>query len=464
VTRHTFTNTAVAGCFAYDATEDSPRRTSVSPVLRSEDRELPAHKRRQLIASARDLPRNFAIGAWAVRKHLDYVSTFSFQSKTGDKKLDRRIEELMKWYAKPKNCDRAGRHSLARSIRMSEARRTLDGDIFHQKLRDGRLVHIEGDRVRNPVGGSSTFNVPRKHELDHGVVVDRHGEAKRYCVHRRVRGTGFEFERAIPSRYIVQHADYGNRFDATRGISVLAPALNPFRHCMEAWEFALAKAKISQMLGLVVKRANGEESLAEETTDADGSPTGEFEFSPGKAPFVLELEHDDEAGLIESATPSTQFQEFTSAMIAAALKALDIPYSFFDESFTNYSGQRQAWIQYDLSADVKRDAVRELLDEITAWRLGLFVLDGYLELPRKMTLANLSWDWIAAGVPWVDPLKEIKADREAIAEGLTSRQRITKQRKGVDWFDIQDELEAEDLRIAKRRAATAEAEEATNAA
>jgi len=69
--------------FGYDAVESKNRRQAPTGRLRSEDKELLPHQRRKLTSASRDIHRNFTIAAWAIRKHLDYVSTFSFQSRTG---------------------------------------------------------------------------------------------------------------------------------------------------------------------------------------------------------------------------------------------------------------------------------------------------------------------------------------------------------------------------------------------
>jgi capsid protein len=140
------------------------------------------------------------------------------------------------------------------------------------------------------------------------------------------------------------------------------------------------------------------------------------------------------------------------ASIAIALKSVDIPYSFFDESFTNYAGNRQAWLLYDQGAEAKRTDNRELLNQLTAWRIGLWILDGELTIPRSVgsTIEDIQWEWLARGIPWIDPLKEIKADVKAVGAKLTSRQRITK-RNGDDWFEIMDELDAEEERIRQNR-------------
>src|SRR5689334_16827370 len=67
---------------SYDGAESSKSRKAPSGIQQSEDRELPAEKRRKLLSASRDIQRNFALAAWMIRRHLDYVTTFSFQAKT----------------------------------------------------------------------------------------------------------------------------------------------------------------------------------------------------------------------------------------------------------------------------------------------------------------------------------------------------------------------------------------------
>ena len=61
--------------FGYDATEPKKRRRAATGLLRSEDAELPAAKRRDLVSGMRDIQRNYALAARAIRKHPDFVST-----------------------------------------------------------------------------------------------------------------------------------------------------------------------------------------------------------------------------------------------------------------------------------------------------------------------------------------------------------------------------------------------------
>ncbi len=426
--------------FGYDVVTDRQRRRRVATVLKSEDDELIASRRKDVTAQSRDLPRNFAIAAWLVRKHLDYVASFSFQSRTGDKKFDREYERFIRRWSTRFGSDVAQRHPLRRQMRLAEARRTLDGDIFTLTLADGRLQWIESDRIRNPtLGGPREI---RREDLVHGVLIDRDrgGRALGYCVHRRNTAGGYVFERLVSADNMLQHG-YFDRFDQVRGVGPITPAIASLRDTYERFDYALARSKIGQMFALAVFREDND-SPGSTSEEDDGKITVDF----GRGPVLLDLGRDDKAEFLSDKTPAAEFNEFSTHMIQATLKALDIPYSFYDEAHTNYSGQRQALLQYEQSAAEKRSDNQELLRELTAWRTSLGVRDGELSLPRGWTVGDLESEWIGRGLPWIDPLKEIKADEIAIQNKLTSRQRILK-RQGLDFWEVADELDAEDKRL-----------------
>lgn len=444
---HAMTGTAAPAAassrtrFGYDAVEDRGKRKSAHPLTRSEDRELFQNQRRQLISGTRDLNRNFSIAAWAIRKHLDYVSTFTFKAKTGDPATDDKLEELMTWWAKPTNCDVASRHSLPRLTRLLELSRTIDGDVFANLLSDGRIQAIEGDRVRNPLGGLPDGVDSSK--LVHGVLADDFGKAIAYAVCRRPRNTNdLVFEKLLSARYTRQLAYY-TRIDQLRGISPLTSAINSFRDCYEGINYALAKAKVSQLYAMAFTRDAADQlsTITEQPGEEDGDePRYSIDLNGG--PLQIDLDPGDKAEILESATPSTEFQAFTQETIGMALKALDIPVCFYDEGRANFSSGRQGWILYNQSAASKRADLREFLDYATAWRVRMFIVDGDLKLPAGMKPDKLKWDWVHAGIPWMDPLKESAANAMEINSGLTSRQRVCKER-GEDFFEIVDELAEE---------------------
>jgi len=86
---------AVPTHFSYDATEPKGRRKSPAIDRRSEDLILDSTKRAKVQANASDIARNFALARWMIRKHLDFVTTFEFQSLTGNDALDDQIEAII---------------------------------------------------------------------------------------------------------------------------------------------------------------------------------------------------------------------------------------------------------------------------------------------------------------------------------------------------------------------------------
>jgi len=432
--------------FSYDgATTSKNQRKAASSTLSSEDAKLTASKRKVLQGAARDLSRNFSVAAWAIRKHLDFVAAFKFQSRTGDDGLDREIERLMTWWQRPENCDVAGRHGLPRLLRLAEERRTVDGDVFLMKLTGqrvrGKIQAIESDRVVDPRRDTGR---PSGENWVHGVSVNDAGRALGYAVHKRTRGgRGLEMDRVVPARNVIHHGFY-DRFDQVRGVSPLAPAVNAFRDVYEAADYALAKAKVSQMFGLVFYR---------EAIDAAGTldnSTDPYEVDFGSGPVLLDLEPGDKAEFLESKTPSSEFQSFSQLMISLALKSLDIPFSFFDESFTNFYGSRGALLHYQKSCEAKRADVKDVLRKLTAWRMSLWIDDGVLSLPSGVSLSDLNWEWIPAGLAWWDPAKEIRGDVEAINAGLRTRSEIRAEKYGDDWIDVVDQLARERVALKER--------------
>src|SRR6187401_3489249 len=83
----------------YDAVHAKNKRSAPTGILRSEDAELTPADRRKMLSASRTLHRNFTVAAWMIRKHLDYVSTFTFQARTGNDSLDDSLEKLVRWWS-----------------------------------------------------------------------------------------------------------------------------------------------------------------------------------------------------------------------------------------------------------------------------------------------------------------------------------------------------------------------------
>jgi capsid protein len=437
-----------ASTTAYDAADQANRRRQPAINFRSEDDVLNPTRRAKVQANARDLARNFSIASWAIRRHLDYVTTFELHAKSKDRGFNREFEDWFYRIARSFQFDAAGRQSWDNAIRMLESQTVLTGDNGLIMLADGTFQGIEGDRVRD-----ITDAPKRSGRWVQGIKVNDAGKHLAYCVGRRV-GNGFTFERVIPAGNMVWHGCY-DRWDQIRGISPIVAALNPLRDVYENFDYALAKAKVEQLFALVLTRKALDSigDVTNPTEDAlapDEVKRSEYEVNVGKGPVLLDMDPGDDAKFLESSHPSTQFQDFTQLVTAVALKALDIPYSFFDEAHTNFFGSRGSWLHYERACRTKRNLLAAHQDRMLIRRLQIALLAGEFALPSGQTIDSINWEFVPLGMPWWRPSDEINGDVQAIAAGLNNPERICRSRGTGDPYENIDAT-ADVLAYAKER-------------
>ena len=434
----------------YDAVRDTPRRRLVNMPPRAEHDVLTEQDRRKLMVQGRDLHRNFAAARWAISKHLDFVASYRFQGISPDQETNRRMEEFVREWSKPQNLDYSGRFDLWGLLRLVELRRVVDGDVFLLKLRDGRVQLIEADRVVSPTTGQ-VRDLPGTRWIQGVRVDERTGRPLAYAIHRRDKYGRLVLERIVSARNVI-HVGYFDRYDQVRGISPLAAALNTYRDLYELFDFAVVKAKVLQFFGLAMKTDDADSAVPIDSAD-DTSVEPPFFSSLPSGTVVMNLRPDEDLDVVESKTPPAELLDFGKLLLSIALKALDIPYSFFDEAYTNFSGARQALVLYNKSARRKqRELIQQCLEPLLRWRLGLAVYEGELNLDFEQA----KFTWVPDGLPWIDPLKEINADILAIQAGLRTRKEIRRERYGDEWDEVvlpqlkaeEDALQANDLMTA----------------
>ena len=439
----------VGSRFSYDATEPRGKRKAPRIYQGSEDVVLDSGRRQKLIANGRDLARNFSIAAWMVRRHLDYIASFDFHARTTDRGFNREVNAFIERWSKKENSDSAGRHDLDTFTRITEICRVIDGDVGHVKMADGTIAGIESDRIRDPL----ELGTKNGERWVQGVLCDDRERAKEYAIWYREKGT-LKYDRKVSAENMTL-VGYYERFCQVRGVSPLSTALNPLRDVYENFDLALAKAKVSQLFALAVYRKatdplveGAPDPPLEEGEEATSETRYKFDFSKG--PIFTELDDGDDLKVVESAQPSTQFQSFTELVLQVALKALDIPFSFYNESFTNFFGSRAAWLHYQRSCKPKRSGLQSNLTNLTAWRLGLAIIDGDLTLPSGWSFDDLKFAWVPTGMPWWDPGKEINGDLAAVGGGLDYPQRIVVERGKGNWYDNIDHI-ADAMEYAKEK-------------
>ena len=433
--------------FGYDGSSSSSKnRKQKKQKLTTEDKQLRATDRKVLQSTTRDLRRNEVAARWVLSKHIDFVVKHQFQPNTGDEATDKVLRDFYAYASKKEQFDISGRYDLNTFMRMVEASAVVDGDIFCVRQRGGYLQAIESDRVRQPTfleerDGVTPSNGTQDSLLKdwvQGVKIDVTGRHKSYAVWKRAENR-YEFERNVSAKKVITMG-FWDRFDQTRGISPLASVVNTIMDLNESYDYALAKSKVAQLFALSITReANW--GLGDDDQDGDSNPDRTVSFDKG--PQILDLDAGEEAKFLTAATPEGATQDFWKDMIGMALKSLNIPYSFWDESYTNFNGSRTALILYLRSCEKDRERQVAFRNDWFMWRLKVGILKGEIQLPSSFEIDPKNWLWVPDGLQYWDTKKEADADVVLIENGLRSRTEIRRERFGDEWADVARKLSEE---------------------
>lgn len=440
-----------AGCtridvsaLGYDAAGPTRgKRKAPSTRLMSEDNVLNKSKRKKTVSAGQDMFRNFSLVAWMVRRHLDYVTKFTLQvnintpDKEYNKALNKQIEKEVKKRMKKDRFDIAHRHNLNRFVRIMETRSIIDNDFGIARFGTGHVQGLEGDRIQDPP------EINKGELWTQGVRTNAQGAALQYGIYNRGKsGKGYEFARRIGYQNFWLHGNF-DRIDQFRGISPFTAAINSAQDVYEGVDLSLAKLKVEQLFCMAIFRDASQKAGGLPTVDENGNVSEEdqtgYDVNFDAGPILLDMDPGESAQFLQSSAPGANTVDFINAVIGITLKSLDIPYSFYDESFTNFFGSRAAWLHYERGCRDKRDRIREFLDWWVQWTLMRLILDGTIKLPAGMTLEDEFWEWVPDGMPWWDPVKEINGDNLAIKAGFTSPQKVCKERGKGDYYDNIDQ-------------------------
>lgn len=440
--------------FGYNATVDKGRRQAPQTKVRHESLVLPPKKRSKLQATAQDLPRNHSLAAWMVRLHLDYVSRFHISFRTGNEALDKAVNKLFRWHGKPKNFDVAGRFGRDEFMRLFELEKSLSGDAGMIKSEGVKLQAVESDLIakgQNAPGGSEIN--------DSGLVVNSVGGVELYAICNRGKdGQQVIHDHLEPAENVIFDG-YFTRFSSQfRGVSPLSTAINSIQDIAEGCEFNQIKAKMHALFGVAILRDAGMDGeyggAAGATAETDGATHqadgSDKDLNP-RTVNMIDLLPGEDIKTIESGTPSNEFVQGTYLFIQLAMLAFDIPITFFDSRRSSFSARIADLNLYEVSAESKRTKNRYNFQEYSDWVLESFWNDTRFGIAAAAEEAGLdlldvqeSLDWIPAGSPWLDKLKQIMGDKMAIEIGLDNPIDAARRRGGNVFKNIDKIKEVQD--------------------
>ncbi|MCL2622429.1 MAG: hypothetical protein FWD31_02085, partial [Planctomycetaceae bacterium] len=136
--------------------------------------------------------------------------------------------------------------------------------------------------------------------------------------------------------------------------------------------------------------------------------------------FHLEMDQNESAEMLESKTPSEETMNLIAFLCRETLKALDIPYCWWDGESQNFYGSIGETNLYRKACEHKRKTHRETMREVIKFFLTMRILEGRLRLPQDWTLDDCKFKLIPEGVAWFKPNEEVMASALAIFYGLSN--------------------------------------------
>lgn len=440
-----FDLTNYANQSGYDVLKsDQQRRVASAGGTIPEWRILGDRQRVELASNTYDLYRNSVLLSWCLRRHMDYICSWEWRPNTGDKSLNEDLRELMERDSRPYACDVGGRHSWARMLRLAELQSQLSGDCLIVPLQEGLLQGVEGHHWRNPT--SDRRDIARWRQ---GCKLAAGNRTVAVCINEWDKGE--TSERIIPRSQVWHHGCFDFRFDQIRGISPITTAINGIRDTHEISEDMRSKLKMETLLGIVFKQKAGQQHPFAAYAPPPQSASSDVPQLPpyhdiGKGAMAFMMQDGEEADSFQLQNPSTQTQEFLKLSIMISIKAFDLPFFMFDESNSNFTSSRGAWLAYEKSCVPKMDNIRELNRLYALWKTARWVLPpsaggtGEIKLPRSIPFGWLQGKWIPRGTPWWKPEEEITTDLMTVACGGQTLQEICDKRGWGIWQDNIEDL------------------------
>lgn len=410
----------------------------------------------KIMETARDMQRNDPI----IARALDVSTTnivqqgFQLDPQTGNKTLDNKIEKKWKeWSTDAEQCDAAATMTFSTLESHACGQSSCDGDIIFTGLETGQLQAFEADQCRTP-----TFS-KKKNRIAIGVELsDTRRRLGYYLLPRAIDvHTPIKIQDAMfaPTRGTFYGRDFVQvfhvydpfRVSQTRGITALAPVVNPAGMVDDLQLATLVQAQMVSCAVITRKKQEsrvGAPSLPGNPTTGinaltENTVTGRFEqeFAPG---MRIQAPDGYEDEIQSPNVPAPQYAEYLKQLISIIACNLGIPYIvlMMDASETNFSGWRGA---FEEAKKGFRRRQKGLIDTfhtpVYRWKLAQWIDSGEIKVPKAVA-DPFNHVWQAPGWPYIEPFKDRQARRLSEKFGQTSPRRAS-QDLGENFWRLHDE-------------------------
>jgi lambda family phage portal protein len=384
---------------------------------------------------------------------------------------DQIMRVQQRWSRRP---EVTGSMTWAMAQRKACASWLRDGDEFTQMLpgfipglRHGSplpfsLELLEADLV--PLD----FEDPARN-IRQGIQRNAWGQPTNYLFYKQHPQDGYALTTAADLKFVsadrILHLALRDRLHQTRGISLFVSVINAAEDIKDVNEYELIASKLAASLGVMITRADGTgESgpvISGEITTSDKGR----DLLPMEAGLIFEGAPGETASVIDSKRPNSQLDPFLQAQIRHFAAGVDAGYSSISRNYNGtYSAQRQELVEVWESYKVLRsEFVGTLVMPVYENAVATAIASGVLELPGDIDPTTIyDADFRGPPMPWIDPEREVEAEKINVRAGFKSLTQVIRDRGGNPWEVI--EQIAEERRFARENGVVLETDPANQLA
>lgn len=421
---------------------------------------------RKLRDRSRELIRNNPYAKQAKRTtQINVVGTgFKFGSNVlqlrgtrRDSKINKAIEEKWNEWCMAKNCDAAGRYSWHQLEWLVAGSLPESGEVIFRILKkpfgDSKvplaLQMIESDLLDEEYAGGT---LSKKHEWRNGVEVNEWGRATRYAILTRHPGDAIYINSPlenkkhviIPAEDII-HLFLPERPGQNRGVPWFHSVMADTHQLQGYEEAAVIRARAGASIMGFIQNNEGE-LIGDEVEGNQRIST----FEPGTFRYLMP---NESVHVPDVDYPSQQYEMFVKNKVRRIASGFGCSYETISKDFseTNYSSSRLSLLEdREHWKVIQRYLIENLHYRVFKEWLALAVLSGELDFPDYESRSDryCKPKWTPPGFAYVDPLKEVKAYREAEQAGYMTKSQVIAATYGGDYEDLVSEL-AREQEVAK---------------
>lgn len=407
-----------------------------------------AHLDGMTLAKLRELcrmhDRRSALFSGLLDRAIDNIfgADFDFIPRTDDRAVNLQIKHYITQQMQPERFDATGMMGFVESCHTALRAIWNDGETLWIKRPDGSVMPFEADQINTPAGQKTNVTL--------GVEKTSFGKPLALYLDQRPNANDsgmISSSQATSSRVVMSNCIwpvFRKRFGQTRGLPVIASALNAYGRLNNYLDFESMAAEGASMLGLKITRQPDEGSAAfpgmQDNTDSASNST--FDKVQKFEPFsVWDLLPGEDVGMVSSNRPGDAFTPYTMMMCRIVGVAVGFPLELMlmDFSQGNFSSQRMALEEARRSfRRWQQFCHRKLCMPWYRWQIARGVASGQLPAREDIFKANVQWP----GWPYIEPFKEANANRIAV-EGLQKSVSECIRARGLEPLEVFEEIAGE---------------------